>query len=51
MVTIVFLSIYRKPGGTPEWMGNIVLAILVAAIVCLTLVYLLSYVHISGSFL
>lgn len=39
----------RNPGSTPEWIGNVVLAIFVAAIVCLTLVYLLSYVHISGA--
>ncbi|KAL0403477.1 UNVERIFIED_CONTAM: Vacuolar membrane protease [Sesamum radiatum] len=38
------------PGTTPEWMGNVVVAIFIAAIVCLTLVYLLSYIHISGVF-
>ncbi|KAK6144768.1 hypothetical protein DH2020_021588 [Rehmannia glutinosa] len=39
----------RNPGTTPEWMGNIVVAIFIAAVVCLTLVYLLSYIHISGA--
>ncbi|XP_071934908.1 uncharacterized protein [Coffea arabica] len=39
----------RNPGSNPEWIGNIVVAILIAAIVCLTLVYLLSYIHISGA--
>lgn len=37
----------RNPGATSEWVGNIVIAIFVAAIVCLTMVYLLSYIHIS----
>ncbi|XP_073128587.1 uncharacterized protein [Henckelia pumila] len=37
----------RNPGATPEWVGNVVIAIFVAAIVCLTMVYLLSYIHIS----
>lgn len=39
----------RNPGATPEWLGNVIIAIFVAAIVCLTLVYLLSYIHISGA--
>ncbi|KAL3520708.1 hypothetical protein ACH5RR_018857 [Cinchona calisaya] len=39
----------RNPGSNPQWIMNVVLAILVAAIVCLTLVYLLAYVHISGA--
>nr|GMD30216.1 endoplasmic reticulum metallopeptidase 1 isoform X1 [Ipomoea batatas] len=39
----------RNPGGTPEWLGNVILALFIAAIVCLTLVYLLSYIHISGA--
>ncbi|CAA0806367.1 Zn-dependent exopeptidases superfamily protein, partial [Striga hermonthica] len=38
----------RKPGTTPEWMGNIIIAIFIAAVLCLTMVYLLSYIHISG---
>ncbi|KAF6166235.1 hypothetical protein GIB67_031019 [Kingdonia uniflora] len=39
----------RNPGGTPEWQGNIMMSVYIAAIVCLTLVYLLSYVHLSGA--
>ncbi|KAH6763572.1 Zn-dependent exopeptidases superfamily protein [Perilla frutescens var. hirtella] len=39
----------RNPGSTPEWLENVVVAIFIAACVCLTLVYLLSYVHISGA--
>ncbi|EXC48064.1 Endoplasmic reticulum metallopeptidase 1 [Morus notabilis] len=38
----------RNPGSTPEWLGNVIVAIFVAVVVCLTLVYLLSYVHLSG---
>ncbi|KAG8380490.1 hypothetical protein BUALT_Bualt06G0020800 [Buddleja alternifolia] len=49
--TIIGTSIrfVRNPGTNPEWMGNIVIAIFIAAIVCLTMVYLLSYSHISGA--
>ncbi|RAL42744.1 hypothetical protein DM860_009251 [Cuscuta australis] len=39
----------RNPGDQPEWQGNAILAVFVAAIVCLTMVYLLSYAHISGA--
>ncbi|XP_059628313.1 uncharacterized protein LOC132271067 isoform X2 [Cornus florida] len=39
----------RNPGSTPEWLGNVILAMYIAVIICLTLVYLLSYVHISGA--
>ncbi|KAL3810493.1 hypothetical protein ACJIZ3_000017 [Penstemon smallii] len=39
----------RNPGTTPEWMANLIIAVFVAAIVCLTMVYLLSYIHISGA--
>uniref|UniRef100_A0A2P2KJY6 Vacuolar membrane protease n=1 Tax=Rhizophora mucronata TaxID=61149 RepID=A0A2P2KJY6_RHIMU len=38
----------RNPGSTPEWMGNVVVSMVIAATVCLTLVYILSYVHLSG---
>ncbi|KAL2922775.1 Endoplasmic reticulum metallopeptidase 1 [Bienertia sinuspersici] len=41
----------RNPGGVPEWLGNVIVSIVVAAVVCLTLVYLLSYIHLSGSLL
>ncbi|KAI0493455.1 hypothetical protein KFK09_023571 [Dendrobium nobile] len=37
----------RNPGSTPVWLGNVLLAAFIASIVCLMLVYLLSYVHIS----
>ncbi|KAJ8759909.1 hypothetical protein K2173_010010 [Erythroxylum novogranatense] len=39
----------RNPGGTPEWMGNMLISIFIAATVCLTLVYILAYVHLSGA--
>ncbi|CAL0316102.1 unnamed protein product [Lupinus luteus] len=39
----------RNPGSTPEWLGNFVIAAFIAALLSLTLVYLLSYVHISGA--
>ncbi|XP_054814266.1 uncharacterized protein LOC129314846 [Prosopis cineraria] len=39
----------RNPGGTPEWLGNFVIAGFMAALLSLTLVYLLAYVHISGA--
>uniref|UniRef100_A0A5B7BT72 Vacuolar membrane protease n=1 Tax=Davidia involucrata TaxID=16924 RepID=A0A5B7BT72_DAVIN len=39
----------RNPGSAPEWLGNIMLAIYIAVIICLALVYLLSYVHFSGA--
>ncbi|KAL5569318.1 hypothetical protein UlMin_025893 [Ulmus minor] len=38
----------RNPGGTPEWLGNAIIATFIAVVMCLTLVYLLSYVHLSG---
>ncbi|KAK4706770.1 hypothetical protein R3W88_033679 [Solanum pinnatisectum] len=39
----------RSPGSNPEWLGNVIVAIFIAAIACLMLVYLLSYIHISGA--
>ncbi|KAF9594822.1 hypothetical protein IFM89_034805 [Coptis chinensis] len=39
----------RNPGSTPEWLGNVLVSVFVATIVCLTMVYLLSYVHLSGA--
>ncbi|XP_019434037.1 PREDICTED: endoplasmic reticulum metallopeptidase 1-like [Lupinus angustifolius] len=39
----------RNPGSTPEWLGNFVIAAFIAALLSVTLVYLLSYVHISGA--
>ncbi|XP_062092936.1 uncharacterized protein LOC133798581 [Humulus lupulus] len=38
----------RNPGSTPEWLGNVIIATFIAVVMCLTLVYLLSYVHLSG---
>lgn len=45
---IVMHLFCRNPGGTPEWLGNVILAVFIAVVLCLTLVYLLSYVHLSG---
>ncbi|OMO81312.1 endoplasmic reticulum metallopeptidase 1 [Corchorus olitorius] len=39
----------RNPGDTPEWLASILLSIFIAVVICLTLVYLLSYVHLSGA--
>nr|GEV08702.1 endoplasmic reticulum metallopeptidase 1 isoform X1 [Tanacetum cinerariifolium] len=39
----------RNPGGTPEWLGGLIVAVYISAVMCLTLVYLLSYIHISGA--
>ncbi|XP_059457062.1 uncharacterized protein LOC132186951 isoform X1 [Corylus avellana] len=39
----------RNPGSTPEWLGNVIIAAFIAVVMCLTLVYLLSYVHLSGA--
>ncbi|KAF8402754.1 hypothetical protein HHK36_010844 [Tetracentron sinense] len=39
----------RNPGSTPEWLGNVIVAVFIAVVICLTLVYLLSYVHLSGA--
>ncbi|KAL6501104.1 hypothetical protein OROHE_025301 [Orobanche hederae] len=49
--TIIGTSVrsVRNPGTTPEWMANIIIAVFIAAVVCLTLVYLMSYIHISGA--
>ncbi|CAN6276315.1 unnamed protein product [Urochloa humidicola] len=38
----------RNPGGLPDWLGNVIVAVAIAVIVCFMFVYLLSYVHISG---
>ncbi|XP_058094474.1 uncharacterized protein LOC131240342 isoform X2 [Magnolia sinica] len=48
-VTGIVVRYDRNPGGTPEWLGNVAIAVSVVAIVCLTLVYLLSYAHLSGA--
>ncbi|KQJ83633.1 hypothetical protein BRADI_5g15930v3 [Brachypodium distachyon] len=39
----------RNPGGLPDWLGNVVVAVGIAIVVSFTFVYLLSYVHISGA--
>ncbi|CAN8275017.1 unnamed protein product [Cochlearia groenlandica] len=39
----------RNPGGNPEWLGNVLVAVVIAAFVSLTMVYLLAYIHISGA--
>ncbi|XP_051121220.1 uncharacterized protein LOC127244774 isoform X1 [Andrographis paniculata] len=49
--TIIGTSVrfVRNPGTTPEWLQNVIVAMFIAAAVCLTLVYLLSYIHLSGA--
>ncbi|KAH7520932.1 hypothetical protein FEM48_Zijuj08G0198200 [Ziziphus jujuba var. spinosa] len=39
----------RNPGANPEWLGNVIIATFIGVMTCLTLVYLLSYVHLSGA--
>ncbi|KAI3817653.1 hypothetical protein L1987_11449 [Smallanthus sonchifolius] len=39
----------RNPGGSPEWLGSVIVAVYISVVICLTLVYLLSYIHISGA--
>lgn len=39
----------RNPGSTPEWLASAIIATYIAVVTCLTLVYLLSYVHLSGA--
>lgn len=39
----------RNPGGTPEWLWNIIISIFIAVCICLTFIYVLSYVHLSGA--
>ncbi|KAI3913589.1 hypothetical protein MKW92_043245 [Papaver armeniacum] len=47
-ITGMIVRLERNPGNTPEWLGNVMVAVFVATVVCLTLVYLLSYFHLSG---
>ncbi|KAM1672807.1 hypothetical protein FF2_040604 [Malus domestica] len=49
MVIGTVVRLDRNPGGTPEWLANVIVAVFVAVVVCLTLVYLLSYIHLSGA--
>uniref|UniRef100_A0ACD5V4G3 Uncharacterized protein n=1 Tax=Avena sativa TaxID=4498 RepID=A0ACD5V4G3_AVESA len=52
MVDVMVGSIVRadrNPGGLPDWIGNVVVAVGIAIVVSFTFVYLLSYVHISGA--
>ncbi|ESQ55900.1 hypothetical protein EUTSA_v10024352mg [Eutrema salsugineum] len=39
----------RNPGGTPEWLGNVMIAVVIATFISLTMVYLLAYIHLSGA--
>ncbi|CAE6112707.1 unnamed protein product [Arabidopsis arenosa] len=38
-----------NPGGTPEWLGNALIAVVIATFISLTMVYLLAYIHLSGA--
>ncbi|KAL5216027.1 hypothetical protein ABZP36_007428 [Zizania latifolia] len=52
MVDMIIGSIVRvdrNPGDLPDWLGNVVVAVAIAVIICFTFVYLLSYAHISGA--
>ncbi|XP_052152172.1 uncharacterized protein LOC127770478 isoform X1 [Oryza glaberrima] len=52
MVDVIIGSIVRidrNPGGLPDWLGNVVVSVAIAIVICFTFVYLLSYVHISGA--
>ncbi|EEF29630.1 ATP binding protein, putative [Ricinus communis] len=39
----------RNPGGTPEWLGNVIISVFVAVVICFTLSYIISYVHLSDA--
>ncbi|CAH2078968.1 unnamed protein product [Thlaspi arvense] len=39
----------RNPGGTPEWLGSALIAVVIATFISLTVVYLLAYIHLSGA--
>nr|XP_010943482.1 endoplasmic reticulum metallopeptidase 1 isoform X1 [Elaeis guineensis]XP_010943483.1 endoplasmic reticulum metallopeptidase 1 isoform X1 [Elaeis guineensis]XP_019701584.1 endoplasmic reticulum metallopeptidase 1 isoform X1 [Elaeis guineensis] len=45
----VLVRFERSPGSAPDWLGSLIVAIFSAAVVCLMLVYLLSYIHLSGA--
>ncbi|KAJ0101708.1 hypothetical protein Patl1_06096 [Pistacia atlantica] len=47
-VVAILVRIDRNPGGTPEWLGSVIVAVVISIFICLTLVYLLSYIHLSG---
>ncbi|KAK4835909.1 hypothetical protein QYF36_016130 [Acer negundo] len=49
IIVAIVVRLDRNPGGTPEWLGSVILAIFIAVVISLTLVYLLSYVHLSGA--
>ncbi|KAH7282220.1 hypothetical protein KP509_35G019900 [Ceratopteris richardii] len=38
----------RSPGYNPDWVGNLVIAMLIAAVICLFLVYIFPIAHRSG---
>ncbi|XP_065871502.1 uncharacterized protein [Euphorbia lathyris] len=45
----IMVRFERNPGSSPEWMGNVMISVFVAVIICFTLIYILSYVHLSGA--
>uniref|UniRef100_A0A0E0R7B6 Uncharacterized protein n=1 Tax=Oryza rufipogon TaxID=4529 RepID=A0A0E0R7B6_ORYRU len=47
---LVHLNSLRNPGGLPNWLGNVVVSVAIAIVICFTCVYLLSYVHISDCY-
>ncbi|KAE8733406.1 Zn-dependent exopeptidases superfamily protein isoform 2 [Hibiscus syriacus] len=51
VITMIGLSVrfVRHPGGSPEWLPSVALSVFIAVVICLTLVYLLSYIHLSGA--
>ncbi|KAL5733494.1 hypothetical protein ACOSQ2_033186 [Xanthoceras sorbifolium] len=49
IIIAIVVRFDRNPGGTPEWLGSVILAVFIAVVISLTLVYLLSYVHLSGA--
>ncbi|XP_043705900.1 endoplasmic reticulum metallopeptidase 1 isoform X2 [Telopea speciosissima] len=48
-ITGIMVLFDRNPGTKPEWLGNVMVAVFVAAIICLTSVYVLSYIHLSDA--
>ncbi|CAN4125594.1 unnamed protein product [Withania somnifera] len=48
VATLIGSAVRLESWKQPRVVGNVIVAIFIAAIACLTMVYLLSYIHISG---
>ncbi|OWM70192.1 hypothetical protein CDL15_Pgr026042 [Punica granatum] len=48
-VVAMLVRFDRNPGNIPDWLGNVIISTFIALVISLTMVYLLSYVHLSGA--